>query len=241
MKSEKEAIALICARGGSKGLPGKNIKLFAGKPLIAWAIEHALAIPRIKRTIVSTDSKEIAKVARGFGAEVPFLRPQELAGDDSPEWLAWRHALQFIREAGGVYPDILVCVPCTAPLRFPMDIESCLDKLEETDADMVITVTDAHRSPYFNMVKKKSDNSVCLVMHNEEAIVRRQDVPVVYDMTTVAYAARPEFIIKHDSMFEGLVRAVHVPPERALDIDTHLDFEIAEFLMHKRQDHFVND
>ena len=90
-------IAFVFARGGSKGLPGKNLRQFAGKPLIAHAIEHALAVPRIDRVIVSTDSPDIASVARDFGAEVPFLRPADLAADDSPEWLSWRHALNFLQ------------------------------------------------------------------------------------------------------------------------------------------------
>ena len=101
-----KAVAVIFARGGSKGLPGKNIRPLAGKPLIAWAIEHALAVKRIDRVIVSTDSEEIAAVAREYGAEVPFLRPAELARDDSPEWLAWRHALNYFLNVDGVLPEV---------------------------------------------------------------------------------------------------------------------------------------
>ena len=142
-----KAIAFIFARGGSKGLPGKNIRSLGGKPLMAWAIEHALAVKRITRVIVSTDSIEIAELARAHGAEVPFIRPSELAGDDSPEWLAWRHGLNYLLDSDGVLPDAMVSVPTTAPLRLPEDIENCLDEYEKGDADIVITVTDAHRSP----------------------------------------------------------------------------------------------
>ena len=230
-----KAIAFIFARGGSKGLPGKNIRLLGGKPLIAWSIEHALAVKRIERVIVSTDSERIAEVACEWGAEVPFIRPAELALDDSPEWLAWRHALTYLRDTDGVLPEVMVSVPTTAPMRLPVDIENCLDEYEKGDADMVITVTDAHRSPYFNMVKTQADGSVGLVIPPQSAVTRRQDAPTVYDMATVAYVIRPLFVLDHSAMFEGRVRAVHVPVERSIDIDTLLDFQIAELMLNLRE------
>jgi N-acylneuraminate cytidylyltransferase len=226
-----KAVAFIFARGGSKGLPGKNIRPLNGKPLIVWSIEHALSVKRIKRVIVSTDSEEIAEVARQYGAEVPFMRPAELAVDNCPEWLAWRHALNYLKESTGALPEVMVSVPTTAPLRLPIDIENCLDEYEKGNADMVITVTDAHRSPYFNMVKTNADGSVGLVNPPQSTIARRQDAPVVYDMATVCYVANPEFVMAHNSTFEGRVKAVHVPAERAIDIDTLLDFQIAESLL----------
>jgi CMP-N-acetylneuraminic acid synthetase len=226
-----KTVAFIFARGGSKGLPGKNIRPLNGKPLIVWSIEHALAVKRIDRVIVSTDSDEIAELARQYGVEVPFMRPAELAGDNSPEWLAWRHALNYLKESTGALPEVMVSVPTTAPLRLPIDIENCLDEYEKGNADMVITVTDAHRSPYFNMVKTNPDGSVGLVNPPHSTIARRQDAPVVYDMATVCYVANPEFVMTHNSTFEGRVKAVHVPTERAIDIDTLLDFQIAECLL----------
>jgi len=235
MKNGKEqrmkATAIIFARGGSKGLPGKNIRPLNGKPLIAWSIEHALAVERIERVIVSTDSEEIALVARQYGADVPFIRPAELARDDSPEWLAWRHALDYLRETDGVLPEVMVSVPATAPLRWPLDIENCLDEYGKEGADIVITVTDAQRSPYFNMVKANADGTVGLAIQPPSAISRRQDAPKLYDIATVAYVARPEYVMTHNAMFEGRVHAVLVPTERAIDIDTLLDFQIAEYLL----------
>jgi CMP-N-acetylneuraminic acid synthetase len=230
-----KAIAFIFARGGSKGLPGKNIRLLGGKPLIAWSIEHALAVKRIERVIVSTDSEEIAAVARQYGAEVPFIRPEELARDDSLEWLAWRHALNYLRETTGALPEMMISVPTTAPLRLPLDIDNCLDEYEKGNADMVVTVTDAHCSPYFNMVKTNADGTVGLVNPQQSAIARRQDAPVVYDMATVCYVANSEFVMTHNSTFEGRVKVVHVPIERAIDIDTLLDFQIAESLFNIRE------
>ncbi|MDC3234536.1 acylneuraminate cytidylyltransferase family protein [Candidatus Puniceispirillum sp.] len=230
MSNQCDAVAFIFARGGSKGLPGKNIRMLAGKPLIAWAIEHSHAVQRIRRVIVSTDSEEIAAVAAQYGAEVPFLRPSHLARDNSPEWLSWRHALEFIRNDEGSFPDVMVSVPVTAPLRQPADIERCLERFSAGDADVVVTVTDAYRNPFFNMVTKRSNGSVELVFPPSSGISCRQDAPEVFDMTTVAYVADPEFVMKHESAFAGRVKAVHVPNERSIDIDTLLDFEMAEFL-----------
>jgi CMP-N-acetylneuraminic acid synthetase len=229
-----KTVAFIFARGGSKGLPKKNIRPLGGKPLITWSIEHALSVNRIERVIVSTDSEEIAVVARQSGAEVPFLRPAELARDDSPEWLAWRHALNYLLETTGALPELMVSVPPTAPLRLSIDIENCLDEYDKGDADMVITVTDAHRSPYFNMVKTNADGTVGLVNPPSSVIARRQDAPIVYDMATVCYVASAKFVMTHNATFEGRVKAVHVPTERAIDIDTLLDFQIAEFFLMNR-------
>ncbi|MBV5341808.1 MAG: acylneuraminate cytidylyltransferase family protein [Deltaproteobacteria bacterium] len=228
-------IAFIFARGGSKGLPGKNIRPLGGKPLIAWSIEHALEVKRIERVIVSTDSEDIAAVARDYGADVPFIRPAELARDDSPEWLAWRHALKYLIETEGKFPEVMLLLPATAPLRLPIDIENCLDKYSEGDVDMVITITDSHRNPHFNMVKSNDDGTVGLVIPPRFPIFRRQDVPQVFDMTTVAYVARSEFVMTYDSIFKGRVKAVSVPNERAIDIDTLEDFLFAEYLMMNRK------
>jgi CMP-N-acetylneuraminic acid synthetase len=230
-----KTVAFIFARGGSKGILKKNIRLFCGKPLIAWSIHHALSVKRIERLIVSTDSEEIASIARAFGAEVPFLRPADLAADESSEWLSWRHGLNYIVETTGSLPEVMVSIPTTAPLRIALDIENCLDEFEKTNADIVITVTEAHRSPYFNMIKTNTDGTVGLVIEPEFLISRRQDVPAVYDMTTVCYVAKPEFVIKYDSIFEGCVRPVYVPTERAIDIDTLLDFQLAEYLLNRRE------
>ena len=224
-------VAFIFARGGSKGLPGKNIRPFGGKPLIAWSIEHALGVERINRVIVSTDSNEIASISRKYGAEVPFIRPANLASDESPEWLAWRHGLEFLREDTGAMPEFMVSLPATAPLRSTIDINNCFEEYEKGSVDAVITVTGAHRSPYFNMVKENSDGFFELVNTPPSTIERRQDTPIVYDMTTVCYVVNSKFVMSRNSIFEGRVKAVHVPIERAIDIDTLFDFQIAETLL----------
>ena len=226
--------ALIFARGGSKGLPGKNIKILAGKPLLGWAIETALAVPEINRVVVSTDDLDIAGVAREFGAQVPFIRPEILAGDTASEWDAWRHALRTLREFEGEFPDPFISIPTTAPLRLPEDIEACINAYREGDADIVLTITKAHRNPWFNIVTLNSDGTVEPVNKVDEAFVRRQDAPEVHDITTVVYVADPNFVMEKRGIFSGKVKAVSVPAERSIDIDTSHDFAIAEFLMNQR-------
>ena len=229
-----DCIALICARGGSKGLPGKNIRMLNGKPLIGWAIDIAKSLSQVRRVIVSTDSNEIAQISIEYGADVPFLRPKELAEDTSSEWMVWRHALDFIMSEEGKYPDALLVLPVTAPLRNREDVEKCLTEFTIQKPDIVVTVTDAHRSPYFNMIKKNSDGFAELVIPPNGTISRRQDAPIVYDMTTVAYVSRPDFVMQNNGIFSGKVTPVWVPPDRAIDIDTIEDFEYAEFLLSRR-------
>lgn len=226
--------AFIFARGGSKSLRAKNIKPLAGKPLIAWTISVSLAVPKIERVVVSTDNPEIANVSLDYGAEVPFLRPSSLASDTAFEWDAWRHALEFIRDSEGVLPDPFISLPPTSPLRQPEDITACLDLYYQSDADMVIAVTEPHRNPWFNMVSSREDGTLLPVNNVNGLVTRRQDAPKVFDMTTFAYVADPLHILTQRGVFSGRVRAIEVPVERAVDIDTPHDFEIAEFLMKKR-------
>jgi N-acylneuraminate cytidylyltransferase len=230
-----KVVGFVFARGGSKGIPRKNLRLLRGKPLIVHAIEAALASRYIPRVVISTDDEEIAGVARKHGAEVPFMRPAELASDTASEWLAWQHAIRAV--SGGDRPnfDIIVSVPATAPLRAPADIDACVEMLIESGADGVTAVTEPHRNPYFNMVVLDEARRARVVMGNEKQFVRRQDAPPVYDMTTVVDAARPEWVLRVDGFFQGDVRAVIVPRERALDIDSELDLEMAEFLLARRE------
>lgn len=227
-------VGFIFARGGSKGVPRKNIRLLAGKPLIAHAIEIAFESQLINRVIVSTDDEEIAKVARDFGAEVPFLRPKELAQDDSPEWLAWQHAISALSEKDkGKDLDVFVSIPPTSPLRNVTDLDNVIRAFLKNDADVVITVKKAGRHPSFNMVVLDEGNYASLVLPLDKHIARRQEASVVYDMTTVAYALRPKFLMNSSGIFEGRVKSVLIPEERAIDIDTELDFQFAEFIMNK--------
>jgi len=226
-------VAFIFARGGSKGVPRKNIRKLGGLPLIAHSIRIAQQCPSIGRIVVSTDNDEIACVAREYGTEVPFIRPAELAGDRSSEFDAWKHAIQMFQRVAQEKIDIFVSLPPTSPLRSVADVENCIREYAETEADMVITVKEAARSPYFNMVRSDAEGFSHLVNLASDGTryFCRQDVPRVYDMTTVAYVSSPDFILNADSIFSGRVRSVLVPDERAIDIDTMLDFKFAEFLI----------
>lgn len=224
-------IAFIFARGGSKGVPRKNVRLVDGKPLIVYSIEAARQSTLVDRVVVSTDDEEIAKVASDFGAEVPFLRPGHLASDDSPEWLSWQHAVQTL---GSSSFDIFLSVPVTSPLRAVEDLDAAVRALDET-ADAVITISAANRSPYFNMVRLDAHGYARTVIESPVGTFRRQDCPAVFDITTVAYVSRPRFILDHTSLFAGRIKTVEVPVERALDIDTPFDLEIADFLLRSRR------
>lgn len=225
-----KACAFIFARGGSKGVPRKNVRPLGGVPLIGHSIRAALDCPSLGSVILSTDDDEIADVGAALGAMVPFRRPDHLATDGAPEWLAWRHAIEWARSNQGDF-DIFVSLPATSPFRSVGDVEACIDLLRANpDTDIVVTVKKAERSPYFNMVTLAADRTAQLVIPPRAAVVRRQDAPAVYDMTTVAYAARPNFILSRNGLFEGRVKAVEIPAERAIDIDTPLDFEFAEHL-----------
>jgi CMP-N-acetylneuraminic acid synthetase len=223
----QRTFAFTFARGGSKGLPGKNIKELGGIPLLAYSIRLAKAIDRIERVFVSTDDMQIAAVAMQFGAEV-IDRPPELATDTASEWAAWRHGIEYVRALGLDF-DVFLSLPATSPLRNAQDVVNCIDALAH-NVDVVITVTPSARSPYFNMVSTDAAGLAHVVLGAAE-FRRRQDVPQVYDVTTVAYAARPDFILTHEGLFEGRVWPVVVPKERAVDIDDDCDFKLAQVLL----------
>ena len=223
--------AFIFARGGSKGLLHKNILPLAGKPLIAYSIEVARQVAKIDDVFVSTEDHQIAQIGRKYGATI-IQRPEELAGDTSPEWAAWQHAIEWMEENNKPF-DVFISLPATSPLRIADDVKACLDRLDD-ETDMVVTITDATRSPWFNMVKKTRDGFVRMLIESKDHFIQRQDVPKAFDMTTVAYVARPEFTRSAANMFEGRVKAVRLPQERAIDIDTKFDFDVAELFMEKR-------
>lgn len=241
-ESRSDLIAFIFARGGSKGVPRKNVRHAGGKPLIGIAVECALASRSIGRIIVSTDDAEIAEVARAHGAETPFMRPAELAADTAAEVLAWRHAVTAIRDKEGADAPIdpFISVPTTSPLRAPEDIDAALDeywRLEAAGAqpDMILSVTPAHRSPYFNMVVEGPEGWVRVASQRDGvAPTRRQDAPAVFDITTCVYVARVGHVMAADQLMQGNIGCIMVPQERALDVDTEHDLLVADLLLSQR-------
>ena len=215
-------------------MPNKNIRLFGGKPLIVHAIDMAKSIKSIDKIFVSTEDKVISNISVRASATV-IPRPNELAKDDSPEFLAWQHAISWVRERFGEF-DRFVSLPTTAPLRKKCDVEKCLVELKE-NVDLVITVTESLRSPWFNMVQIDREGDAKLLLSDGSTYKRGQDAPQTFDITTVAYVSRPDFISGAKHLFAGKVRTVCIPPERSIDIDTELDLKIAEYLyLHKDDD-----
>ena len=195
--------------------------------MLVHGIRIAQQLDKVDRIYVSTDSDEISAIARDAGAEV-IIRPAELASDTAPEWLAWQHAIQIAQERHGHF-DYFLSLPPTAPLRKTEDVENCLAALQP-GVDIVITMTPARRSPWFNMVSKDISGLLGLIL-KDNTVHRRQDSPVCYDMATVAYAARAEFILGAQAIWDGRVAGVEVPVEHAIDIDTPFDFALAQFVM----------
>lgn len=220
--------AFIFARGGSKGIPRKNLVELGGKPLIAHSINTAQSISDIDKVFVSTEDKEIAYVAKLEGAEI-IERPQDLASDDSPEWVSWKHAVEYVSKKFGEF-DMFISLPTTSPLRAKQDVEACMSKLDG-NADIIISVSPSHNNPYFNMVQIESSGAVALFNPSKERYTRRQDVPKAYNISTVTYVTSPEFIRKANGIFDGDVGAVEIPLERAVDIDNFFDLKIARCLI----------
>ncbi|MDP2923779.1 MAG: acylneuraminate cytidylyltransferase family protein [Candidatus Omnitrophota bacterium] len=220
-----EVIAIIPARGGSKGIPGKNVKLLVGKPLIAHTIEHALEASVISRIVVSTDNNEIANISREYGAEV-ILRPTEISGDVSPSELALLHAIEYLREKEGYQPQITVFLQCTSPLITPEDIDNTVQLLLKTDADSALSVTPIHCFLW----KINEQREAVGINHDERIRLRRQDREKQYLETGAIYAMRTKGFLKAKYRFFGKIVLYEIPPERSLEIDKLIDFHIAETL-----------
>lgn len=227
-------VATICARGGSRGVPGKNIRDLLGKPLIAHTIEQALLVEEIDRVFVSTDDPRIARVAREAGAEVPFIRPAELATDQAAKLPVIRHLVEHVEGDIGKVERIVDLDP-TSPLRALDDIRASL-RLLDKDTDMVITGYEAEKNPYFNMVEEQPDGNIGLVAKMAGGVVARQAAPKVYSMNGSVYVWHRHTL--RDSLWEGRIRLHVMPRERSVDIDAPLDFRIVEMLMREAKGNF---
>lgn len=220
-------IATICARGGSTGLPRKNVKPLHGKPLIAHTIEQALACRQIEQVFVSTDDDEIAELARKYGAKVPFMRPAELATNIAPKLPVIHHLIEGV-ESMGIRVTRIVDLDPTSPLRLQSDIDTCIDLLDN-QTDVVITAYLADKNPYFNMVEAKSDGNIGLVKTITGGVVARQQAPAVYAMNASIYVWHRHSFAK--GLWNGRVKLHVMPRERSIDIDTPLDFKLVDMLM----------
>lgn len=234
MTSEATTVlAVIPARGGSKGLKEKNLRSLCGLPLIGHSIRLARLCPEITRTIVSTDSDQIAETAREFGADVPFMRPNELARDETPMWPVLQHALEAIEEQDGKKYDTLLLLDPTAPCRLPEDIAGAVAKLiHNPAADGIIGVSEPDFNPIWHCVVEKEGWMSDLVPEGS-FFTRRQDVPTVYRINSSLYLWRASFIRKSSGNWRGDGKHLlyEVPDSRAVHIDTLDQFERAALLI----------
>ncbi|HEX5328686.1 acylneuraminate cytidylyltransferase family protein [Sulfuricurvum sp.] len=229
-------LCTICARGGSKGVKNKNIKLLGGKPLIAYTIEQAKQSGLFEHIVISTDSDAIAQSAQEYGAEVFFKRSEEMASDTAGKLDVIRDAFKRSEEYYGCTFDTLIDLDATAPLRSVQDIVDSYGQFLRDDNDNLITAMPSRRSPYFNLVEVDASGKVALSKKLSEGVVRRQDAPKSYDMNASIYIWKRDIILNENSLFLEKTGLYVMPEERSIDIDTELDFEFVEFLMRKQND-----
>lgn len=231
-----QRLCTICARGGSKGVPNKNIRDLVGKPLIAHTIEQAKASRLFAKIAVSSDSDEILAVAKKFGADFLIKRPPELASDQSAKIPAIQHCALSAENLAGQVFDTYVDLDCTSPLRNQQDLLGAVAQFEANPkADNLITGAPARRSPYFNLVELSSDNYVSLSKKLAHQVLRRQDSPKCFDMNGSIYIWRREVLMQAQAVLLDKTIIYIMPEERSVDIDTELDFKIVEMILNDRR------
>ncbi len=225
-------LCTICARGGSKGVPNKNIRDLMGKPLITHTIEQALRSQRIDRVVVSTDSTEIARIAKASGAEVPFMRPSRLATDTAAKLPVLQHAVEYYLNTLNFKPDYVIDLDPTSPLRTLEDIEGCMDLIElNADCESVITGYRSNKNPYFNMVEIDANGFAQLSKSAGKHITDRQSAPAVFAMNASVYVWKTDILLSQESIISGNVKFFEMSEERSIDIDNEIDFKLIELFM----------
>lgn len=227
-------LCTICARGGSKGVPGKNIRLLSGLPLIAHSIKQAQATGLFAHIAVSSDSEEILRISKEHGADILIVRPAEMATDTAGKMPAIAHAVREAEKASGQTFPITVDLSATAPLRLPEDIVASVNLLKDKNCKSVITGAPSHCSPYFSMVETDGEGRVRLSKPLPNKVLRRQDAPATYDMNGSIYVWNRDALLADPQVFYDDTRLHIMPRERSVDIDDELDFQVIEFLMSRR-------
>jgi CMP-N-acetylneuraminic acid synthetase len=228
-------VGLILARGGSKSIPRKNIKLLGGKPLIAWTIKVALQCNELSRVIVSTEDEQIAEVARQWGAEVPFIRPAELARDDSSSISAVLHAIHWMGENELFCPDYVMMLQPTSPFTTAEDIHQSIELARKHRAVAVVSVCEAEHHPY--ICKRIVEGGRLKDFVSTDIVyLRRQDMPPAYALNGAIYLNQRELLLREQTFFpEGAIAYV-MPRERSLDVDTMWDWYLAELILKDQKD-----
>lgn len=231
MRKKLVILAVIPARGGSKGIPKKNIKKLAGKPLISYTIDAALNARTLDKVIVSTDDRRIAKIAKDLGAEVPFMRPRYLTKDATPMVPVVQHAVKKIEKLDGRRVDVVVLLQPTSPLRVASDIDTGVRKILKTKADSVVGVCQIEYLSHPRLIKRIKGNRIYPYLKSRKGSARRQALPVVYKLNAALYVVRRDTLMKKGTFYGKHVEAYIMDRERSIDIDTELDFLIAEALL----------
>ncbi|MEK7857823.1 MAG: acylneuraminate cytidylyltransferase family protein [Elusimicrobiota bacterium] len=233
--SAPTVLTVIPARGGSKGVPGKNLRLVAGKPLVAYSVEAALAARGAGQVLVSSDSPEILKAA-GISARVGLLRrPAELAQDETPILPVYRHAVQEFEASSGKTVDYMIGLEPTTPFRLPADIDGCLEKALADGADVLVSVKAASENPYFVLVEPRRDDPRWFEQSKKSSAARRQDAPPVYTINGAVYVFTRKALFELENLYQAARLGVYeMPRERSIDLDEESDFEFAEFLAARR-------
>lgn len=232
MYKDKEIIGIITARGGSKNIPRKNIKDLCGKPLIAYTIEAAKESKLLTRFVVSTEDAEIATVSKKMGADAPFIRPIELAQDNSSSIDVVIHAVKWLKDNLAEEYDYAMILQPTSPLRTADDIDVCIKKIIDTDADSVMSVVEL--TDMSTKKLKKIENDLILPLVDDEGVKssRRQDIPRIYKRNCAIYLTKVALLMRGD-LFGKISRPYIMPMERSVDINEPFDFALAEFLLKK--------
>ena len=226
-------IGHIGVRAGSKGVPGKNFRTLCGKPLIDWSLDPLFDSDRIDVVVVSTDSPEMYDHAVAKGALDIGLRPAHLATDDAPKWGVWQHALDAVEAITGPATGF-VDLDATSPLRLIEDIDGAIDLFAAQRPDMVMSVCESRKNPYFNMVETDDTGALQVSKPLPGGTWARQNAPVVYDHVGLVYVLDPAYLRTAKTIYEGRVIPYVIPAERCLDIDEPIDWKIVEFLMNDR-------
>lgn len=227
-------LATVCARGGSKGVPRKNLRMLGSHSLLEIAIRKALAVKEISDVVVSTDDSEIASKAKKAGAKVPFMRPAELASDTAPKFPVLKHALQECEKAFGKKYDLVVDIDVSVPFTTPEDISSALRMMGGSKpVDTVVAAYVSKHSPYFNMMEEDKEGYISVCKRLGLEIVRRQDAPRVFQLTAGILVLKRKVLLEGSSVYAGRVKPYIMPEERSAMIDSELDFRVAEFMLEK--------
>jgi CMP-N-acetylneuraminic acid synthetase len=221
-------LGLISARGGSKGIPYKNIKPLNGKPLIAYTIEQARESKCLTRLIVSTDDENIADMAKEYGAEVPFMRPNELAQDHTPGIDVVLHAIDWLNTNEGYCPDAIMLLQPTSPFRMAADIDNAVAIYNERNPLSLVSVCIADDNPYWMM---SINDGILTPLFGHIDHTRRQDLPKAYKLNGAIYISSPAVLKERRTFFTENTMPYIMPRERSMDIDDMLDFHIAEYLL----------